>query len=86
MLLKVREAREMLMAIDPDVVTSIVSQQTARIILARQTNHVVEMVEEGLLQPKAADEFFDIIRNDILRLDEAKVNVFRYIQCVNDYY
>ncbi len=65
------------MSIDPEVVTSIVSQQAGRIILSKQTEYVMEMVEEGLLQPKAADTFFDIIRSDQQRLDDVRVDVFK---------
>eukprot|EP00602_Paraphysomonas_sp_CaronLab_P007782 CAMPEP_0185028336 /NCGR_PEP_ID=MMETSP1103-20130426/13971_1 /TAXON_ID=36769 /ORGANISM="Paraphysomonas bandaiensis, Strain Caron Lab Isolate" /LENGTH=781 /DNA_ID=CAMNT_0027562721 /DNA_START=210 /DNA_END=2555 /DNA_ORIENTATION=- len=70
-------AKEMLMSLDTDVVSGIIVQQSSRILLARQTAYVRELVHEGLMKPKDADKFFDTIAADSSKLDKAQLNLFK---------
>lgn len=77
----VREARGLLMSIDPDVVSSIISQQAGRVLLNKQVGFVKEMLEEGLLHPRSAEFFFTQINSDLNRLDNIQHRVFRCCCC-----
>jgi hypothetical protein len=47
-------------------------QQTARLLLAKETSNVRHLLEEGIIQPKDADQLFQTIQRDYLRLDTTK--------------
>jgi hypothetical protein len=47
-------------------------QQTARLLLAKETSNVRHLLEEGIIQPKDADQLFQTIQHDYQRLEVTK--------------
>jgi len=66
----VAEARQMLNLIDATVVASITSKQTARSLLKHQTELILGMKQEGLLNPSDASGFLDSIAADMARVEK----------------
>ena len=57
-------------------VRKIASRQAARVVLTKQTQFVREMIEEGLLKPKDAEDFYAVIEEDEARLEQDGFNNF----------
>ena len=69
-------AKSLLQSLDQNVVAAILVQQTARLLLAKQTTGVRHLLDEGILQPKDADQVFNEIQADYKRLDSSKYDTF----------
>lgn len=69
-------AKAVLQSLDQNVVAAILVQQTARLLLAKQITGVRHLLEEGILQPKDADQVFNEIQADYKRLDASKYDTF----------
>jgi len=73
----VREAKIQLVMLDQSMVTSIIRQQANRVLLSKQVKYVKEMKEEGSLMGKHADKLFEMIEEDLDRLNQHKFEVFK---------
>lgn len=73
----VEEARQMLAQMNQTIVTKINARQAARVVLNRQAGFLREMIQEGLLKPNDAEEFFAMIRDDNARINREKYRDFR---------
>ncbi len=76
--MQVTEARTMLSQKNQSMVTKISCRQAARVLLNHQEQCILEMIGEGLLKPADAAVFFELIRNDTLRLDEDRFTDLRF--------
>lgn len=73
------EARKLLSQIDANVVASIQCKQAARAVLKHQTDMVLGMQQEGLINQSDASAFLDSISSDITRVDRETKKQLRYV-------
>ena len=64
-LLNVNEAKIILARTDVNVLKAVSTRQAAQFLLNKQNAYISHLVEDGLLKPTDADEFFNIVREDI---------------------
>ena len=73
----VLRAQSLLGTIHPETISAIRSKQTARTVLSKEQAMIHEMVNEGLLTAKHAEEFLDEITTDTLNIEEDRMQKFR---------
>lgn len=73
----VHEASTMLSSTEQSVITNILSRQAGRCLLSKQVEFVSEMVEEGLMSPKDAESFFNLVQDDTDKLEARVKREFR---------
>lgn len=67
----------MLSAIDRSIISSIMSRQAGRSILAHQIEYVNELVQEGLMSPVDSEKFLDLAQADMDKLEARVRSEFR---------
>ena len=73
----VKRARFVLGSMNNDQVKGIVNKQAMRNILAKQTQFVGDMVNEGLLKPKDAQVFYAEINADVKKIEDSRKVMYR---------
>lgn len=73
----VKRARFILGSMNNDQVKGIVNKQAMRNILAKQTQFVGDMVNEGLLKPKDAQVFYAEINADVKKIEDSRKVMYR---------
>lgn len=70
-------AKEWLRKFSKDTLNSIRSKQVARTVLAKEAEMVKNMMEEGLLSTKHAEEFLEEIGHDVARIEKQRNAMYR---------
>ncbi len=73
----VERAKERLQLIEPEIIAAIKSKQAAMTVLARETELVKTMCEEGLLSTNQAEKLLEEITEDTYLLEWDQGNIFR---------
>lgn len=75
--LAVEEAKQRLQHMDLETVSAIRSKQAARMVLSKEAEMVKNLVNEGLLTPKYAQEFFEEISEDTSQIEKERNMMYR---------
>lgn len=62
---------------DPEAVAGIRAKQAARMVLAKEAEMVKNLVSEGLLTAKHAEEFLEEISRDTHRIEKERNRLYR---------
>ena len=76
--MQVDKARQRLIQIDADALKAIRSKQAARMVLSKEAEMVKNLVAEGLLTTKNAEEFLEQITNDTANIERERNLMHRY--------
>ncbi len=71
------EAKQRLQQMDLETVSAIRSKQAARMVLSKEAEMVKNLVNEGLLTPKYAQEFFEEISEDTSQIEKERNMMYR---------
>lgn len=75
--LAVERAKRVLSEMDPEAVAGIRAKQAARMVLAKEAEMVKNLVSEGLLTAKHAEEFLEEISRDTHRIEKERNRLYR---------
>jgi polyhydroxyalkanoate synthesis regulator phasin len=64
---------------DKETVAGIRSKQAARMVLAKEAEMVKNLVAEGLLTSKNAEEFIEEISEDTHRIEKERNRLYRWV-------
>ena len=71
------EAKQRLQQMDTETVSAIRSKQAARMVLSKEAEMVKNLVNEGLLTPKYAQEFLEEISEDTSQIEKERNMMYR---------
>ncbi len=73
------KAKELLREIPPATVDAMQSKQVSMTILAKETEMIKNMMNEGLLSSKRAQMFLNLIIDDTVKVERSRENIYQLV-------